>query len=68
MSIQRWAPSPVIDWSYLPWHILGDRLIPCPPLLSFDRGILHVGPTKSLTALVLGTEQGCHVTIKINHM
>ena len=30
------------------WHILGDRLIP-EQLLCVDRGILHVGPTKSLT-------------------
>ena len=29
-------------------HILGDRLIP-EQLLWVDRGILHVGPTKSLT-------------------
>ena len=30
------------------WHILGDRLSP-EQLLWVDRGILHVGPTKSLT-------------------
>ena len=29
-------------------HLLGDRLIPKQPLW-VDRGILHVGPTKSLT-------------------
>ena len=34
--------------SHCTWHILGDRLIPEQPLW-VDRGILHVGPTKSLT-------------------
>ena len=29
-------------------HLIGDRLIPEQPLW-VDRGILHVGPTKSLT-------------------
>ena len=36
------------------WHILGDRLIPEQPLWVEFSGILHVGPTKSLTALVPG--------------
>ncbi len=30
-------------------HLIGDRLIPERSLLWVDRGILHVGPTKSLT-------------------
>ena len=32
----------------IPWHILGNRLIPVIRSFEFN-GILHVGPTKSLT-------------------
>ena len=39
----QWVISPTFTW-----HILGDRLIR-ETLLWVDRGILHVGPTKSLT-------------------
>ena len=39
------------------WHILGDRLIP-EQLLWVDRGILHVGPTNSLT--FSRGPKGCH--------
>ena len=35
---------------HLAWHILGDRLIP-EQLLWVDHGIIHVGPSKSLTTL-----------------
>ncbi len=45
------------------WHILGDRLIPEQPLW-VDRGILHVGPTKSLT--FSRGPKGCHVYRYIN--
>ena len=34
---------------YVLAHLIGDRLIPERSLLWVDRGILHVGPTKSLT-------------------
>ena len=35
-------------WDQYTWHILGICLIP-EQLLGVDRGILHVGPTKSVT-------------------
>ena len=47
----RKHPSEVETKLFAVWvtlHILGDRLIP-EQLLWVDRGILHVGPTKSLT-------------------
>ncbi len=46
---------------HITWHILGDRLIP-EQLLWVDRGVLHVGPAKSL-AFSRGPK-GCHDNFK----
>ena len=55
LGVPLFLETPIYPLAYLRWS-------PCSlnAPLSLHSGIFQVGPTKSLTALVPGTEQGCH--------